>query len=227
MCIRAGAPLPCNRPPVASREARLWRNCTFRPLGRLVRQRSPGRSHAVFALLSPLLRLAVVVCLTASLVFARPPAGADVNARQLTAATIVSLLRLVVWRTPATGPLTVTVVGDAALAEALRDAAHGQRVDGRVVTVSKVDALLDVRSPWPAVVVLASSQRATAATAARLLEPQGVLTVGDGDGMSQAGLVLGVYVAGDRMRFDANTGAAARAGLTLSSHLLRLARIVG
>ena len=45
--------------------------------------------------------------------------------------------------------------------------------------------------------------------------------------MGKAGMVIGVYVDGDRIRFDANTGAAARAGLTLSSRLLRLARIVG
>jgi 20S proteasome alpha/beta subunit len=77
------------------------------------------------------------------------------------------------------------------------------------------------------VVVLAASQRASAPALIRSVEPKGVLTIGDGEGMGQAGLVIGVYVDGDRIRFDANTAAAARAGLSLSSHLLRLARIVG
>ena len=154
----------------------------------------------------------------------------DVNARQLTAATIVSLLRLVSWRAAdaAAPPLTVTVVGDAVLAQALREAVQGQRVDGRPVVIAVASTVAEAAATrGPAVVVLASSHLREAATAARLLEARGVLTIGEGGGMSEAGLVLGVYLSGDRIRFDANTAAASRAGLTLSSHLLRLARIVG
>lgn len=169
----------------------------------------------------------MVLWTTAALALAGPPSAADVNARQLTAATIVSMLRLVSWRPPAAGTLTVTVVGDTALADALGDASRGQRIDGRPLVVLQAASVTEVRDPWPSAVVLAASQRPTASTAARLLEPRGVLTIGEGDGMGQAGLVLGVYVTGDRIRFDANTGAASRAGLTLSSRLLRLARIVG
>lgn len=181
------------------------------------------------ALLCRLLSIVSLATLTVPLALAAPPSSVDVNARQITAATIVSLLRLVTWRQtlPAQAPLPVAVVGDAALADALREAADGQRVDGRTLLVIHVRTVLQVRDPWPSVVVLAASQRDTATTAARVLEPRGVLTIGEGDGMGQAGLVLGVYIAGDRVRFDANTGAASRAGLTLSSHLLRLARIVG
>ena len=75
--------------------------------------------------------------------------------------------------------------------------------------------------------VLAESQRASAQALSRTVEQKPVLTIGEGEGMGRAGLVIGVYVDGDRIRFDANTGAASRAGLALSSHLLRLARIVG
>lgn len=174
-----------------------------------------------------LLRTATVLWATAALALAGAPPAADVSPRQLTAATIVSMLRLVTWRAAAGSTLTLTVVGDPTLADALRDASHGQRIDGRTLVVRQAASVTEVREPWPSVVVLAASQRPAASTAVRLLEPRGVLTIGEGEGMGQAGLVIGVYVAGDRIRFDANTGAAARAGLTLSSHLLRLSRIVG
>ncbi|HTV02062.1 MAG TPA: YfiR family protein [Luteitalea sp.] len=155
--------------------------------------------------------------------------AADVDARQLKAATIVSMLRYVTWRTPAAGsaPLNVAVVGDSALAGALRDAAAGQTVDGRPLVVTTIVAPAQLPEPTPVVVVLSASQRTAAAGVARALEQRHVLTIGDGEGMSEAGLVIGVYVDGNRIRFDANTGAASRAGLTLSSRLLRLARIVG
>jgi hypothetical protein len=65
--------------------------------------------------------------------------------------------------------------------------------------------------------------------AAILRETEGrpVLTIGDTDGFAQAGVILNLYTFDQRVRIEANTTAAARAGLRLSSQLLRLARIVG
>lgn len=155
----------------------------------------------------------------------------DVGERQLKAEMIVRMLRLVSWRAGAApegaSALSVVVVGDAALADALRDAAQGQRVDGRALAVTGAGSLAQLPAAPPPVVVLAASQRAAAPALIRAVEPKGVLTIGEGEDMGRAGLVIGVYVDGDRIRFDANTGAAVRAGVTLSSHLLRLARIVG
>lgn len=153
----------------------------------------------------------------------------DVSERQLKAEMIVRMLRLVGWPAPASPatPLAVTVIGDSALAEALRTAAAGQRVEGRVLVVAQVPTLAQLPASPSPVVVLAASQRASAPALSRALDQQAVLTIGEGEGMGVAGLVIGVYVDGDRIRFDANTGAASRAGLSLSSHLLRLARIVG
>ena len=141
---------------------------------------------------------------------------------------IVRMLRLVEW--PAAGGTTtlgLTVIGDGALAEALKAASAGQRVDGRPLVVAQVPTLAQLPVAPPPVVVLSASQRGSAQALSRTLEQQPVLTIGEGEGMGRAGLVIGVYVDGDRIRFDANTGAASRAGLSLSSHLLRLARIVG
>jgi hypothetical protein len=54
------------------------------------------------------------------------------------------------------------------------------------------------------------------------------VTVGDTPGFGEAGVMLNLYVSNDRrVRFEANTSAAARAGIRLHSQLLRLARIVG
>ncbi len=153
----------------------------------------------------------------------------DVGERQLKAEMIVRMLRLVTWSPPgpAASPLALTVIGDGALAEALRTASTGQRVDGRLLVVAHVPTLAHLPGAPPPVVVLTASQRGSAQALTRALDHKGVLTIGEGEGMGQAGLVIGVYVDGDRIRFDANTGAASRAGLSLSSHLLRLARIVG
>ena len=81
------------------------------------------------------------------------PDGRDVGERQLKAEMIVRMLRLVTWARPgaraAALPLTLTVVGDAALADALRDASAGQRVDGRPLVVAQVPTLAHLPSPPP------------------------------------------------------------------------------
>ncbi len=53
-----------------------------------------------------------------------------------------------------------------------------------------------------------------------------VLTVGDGEGYGAAGLIVNFYFEQDKVRFEINPGAAGRAGLNVSSQVLRLARIV-
>lgn len=152
----------------------------------------------------------------------------EVSERQLKAEMIVRMLRLVAWPAAGSAPsLALTVIGDDALADALKAASAGQRVDGRPLVVAQVPTLAQLPVAPPPIVVLAASQRGSAHALSRSLEQKPVLTIGEGEGMGRAGLVIGVYVDGDRIRFDANTGAASRAGLSLSSHLLRLARIVG
>lgn len=152
----------------------------------------------------------------------------EVGERQLKAEMIVRMLRLVEWPSAgSTAAIGLTVIGDPGLAEALRAASSGQRVAGRALVVAQVPTLAQLPVAPPSVVVLAASQRSSAQALSRTLEQKPVLTIGEGEGMGRAGLVIGVYVDGDRIRFDANTGAASRAGLSLSSHLLRLARIVG
>jgi hypothetical protein len=53
-----------------------------------------------------------------------------------------------------------------------------------------------------------------------------VLTVGDGEGFAAGGGIIGLFVEGDKLRFEINQDAAQRAGLKLSSQLLKLARLV-
>jgi hypothetical protein len=53
-----------------------------------------------------------------------------------------------------------------------------------------------------------------------------VMTVGDAEGFAAAGGIVGLYVDGEKVRFEINADAAQRANLHLSSQLLKLARIV-
>jgi hypothetical protein len=54
-----------------------------------------------------------------------------------------------------------------------------------------------------------------------------VLTIGDTEGFTQRGLMVNFYMENNRVLFEINPNAAMRAGLKISSALLRIARIVG
>lgn len=53
-----------------------------------------------------------------------------------------------------------------------------------------------------------------------------LLTVGDSEGLAQAGVLLNLYFEGPHLRFEVNTDAIKRSGLKFSSRLLKLARTV-
>ncbi len=53
-----------------------------------------------------------------------------------------------------------------------------------------------------------------------------ILTVADRPGRAEAGVMINLFVADDRIGFEVNESAAVEAGLELSSRLLRLARLV-
>lgn len=74
------------------------------------------------------------------------------------------------------------------------------------------------------VLVVAGRQKSSELT--RSVRNAPVLTVGDGDAFATSGGIIGLYVDGEKVRFEVNQDAAQRAGLKLSSQLLRLARLV-
>lgn len=142
---------------------------------------------------------------------------------EVRATTIARMLRFVEWNTKAPGAdIRVAVVGNEDLSAALREACAALQPGGRTVTVvdvPTVQALADVKA---SVVVLGQDSAALA----RRLSEQGVVTVGDGGCPENTALALNIRSEGDRYRLQANPTAAARAGVVLSSRLLRLAQIV-
>jgi len=74
------------------------------------------------------------------------------------------------------------------------------------------------------VLVIAGRTRMAEWTRGIRLAP--VLTVGDGEGFAANAGLIGLYADGDKLRFEINQEAAQRAGLKLSSQLLKLARLV-
>lgn len=178
------------------------------------------------------LRRAIVGCLCALSVVATASQGIlhaqAADPRQVKAEFVVSFLSFVDWpaakTTASSGQLVVAVLGDPEFANLVRQAASRRQMAGRPVSVMTVQRPEAAREAH--VAFIASSEAKRLPAILRTLATAPVLTVGDTDGFAQEGVAINLYTFDKRIRIEVNTTAAERAGVRLSSNLLRLARIV-
>jgi hypothetical protein len=124
---------------------------------------------------------------------------------------------------PAGAPIVSCIVSDDGLAAALSERVRGQSINGH---------LLDVQRPqdsaiWHACHLLFIAAADTRRSAGGLagIRTLPVLTVSDGNGFSQAGGIIELYIENRLMRFRINVDALKLSGMHLSSRLLGLANI--
>jgi len=169
----------------------------------------------------------VLIALVAALLATRGgAAGQAVTQPALRAAFLYNFAKFTEWPTdgaPA-GPLRLCVVDDNAVEGALGELVGSSLINGRAVTVSRGASGSRLRSCN----VLYLGEVASDRAAAIIDELQGapVLTVSNGDDFVRGGGMVGLFVEDGRMRFAINPDAAQRAGVRLSSRLLKLAKIL-
>lgn len=76
------------------------------------------------------------------------------------------------------------------------------------------------------VIFISSSEKDNLDQILKLLTGSNILTISDTDGFAQRGVIINFYLKKDKVRFEINVDAAKRAGLKISSKLLRLAKRV-
>jgi hypothetical protein len=178
-----------------------------------------------------LLRLGLVAAVGLSLlaVDASTLRAGQASELEVKAAFLLNFLKFVEWpadrSSDPAAAFVIAVMGEDALGATLRRATSGKTIGVRPVRVQFAARTSDVLNAH--LVFIAASEQRQLPAILRELEGRGVLTVGDTPGFAESGVVLNLVTQDQRVRFEANTAAAARARLRLSSHLLRIARIVG
>jgi len=119
-------------------------------------------------------------------------------------------------------PFRICVQGDDPFGPDLEPAPK-KRVNGRSVVVQRGTG--DDPLAGCHVVFIAVSEAPRLARALSRFGP-GVLTVSDIPGFAERGGTIGFVMERERVRFEINTDAAQRAGLKISSKLLKLAKVV-
>jgi hypothetical protein len=147
-------------------------------------------------------------------------AGADEN--KLKAAFVYRFATLTTWPESAfpsdAGSACIAVVGEDVLVEALRDVVDGKRIQGHPIEVKAAPSPRQARECQ--VAFFGASVGADLAEGSR---SAGLLTIGDGSSFLSQGGMIRLVRDGRKFRFEINRDAASRAGLQISSKLLRLA----
>lgn len=158
---------------------------------------------------------------------AAPPDGP--TEYEVKAAFLYNFARFVEWPArafpDAAAPVVIGIVGDDPFGDALDKAVSGRTVHNRPIVVKRLSESDDLKG-CHVLFVAASDERRRLAVLSRV-EAASVLTVGEVGGFSRAGGIIGFYLDQQKVRFEINVRAAERAGLSISSLLLSLARIVG
>ena len=147
---------------------------------------------------------------------------------QVKAAFLYHFAQLVEWPALEDGvPFEVGVLGDDVFGPALEQAFQGKRVHERPLRVRRYASLRVLQRP-PQVLFVAGDDTGAAERVQRALGSAPVLTVGEAEGFAERGGMIGFRLTSDgRVAFDINLRRVDRAGLRMSSQLLKLARIVG
>jgi hypothetical protein len=169
------------------------------------------------------LRALIALLLTAVPVLPAPAHAQDVPLEyRVKAAYLFNFVKFVEWpAAAAAGPLTICVAGRNVFGDVLADTVSGETLDGRPLAVRVI------LEPDPGCHILFVPRGAAVTAYLRSSRGLPMLTVGESpDFLAQGGLVNFVLEGGN-VRFEIAVEAAERAGLRISSRLLRLARDAG
>jgi hypothetical protein len=139
------------------------------------------------------------------------------------AAFVYNFAKFVEWQTPTAvnaPDVKICVAGvDGELAASMTGL-EGKPVQARTVSIRREPKVGDLDACQ---ILLVGAGARSLAEASR--GKSGLLTVSDMKGFAAAGGVIELFAEDGRMRFEINLGAAQRAGLRISSQLLKLARV--
>lgn len=148
---------------------------------------------------------------------------------QVKAAYILNFAKFVEWPTTAfasaDAPVVIGVYGQDPFGDALDGTIRDKKLGGRPLVIRRATNMADLRTSH--IVFVKAGPHETLPALLAQLQGASVLTVGENERFIESGGVVRFDVADGRVGFTIDIGAAGRAQLTISSQLLRLAKVTG
>lgn len=177
-----------------------------------------GKGHAFFTAIAACF-FSIVLC-----AHAQPASAPEYEVK---AAFIYNFAKFVEWPEGAfsTGDsdMVLCVANEIPFGKAL-ESIRGKTVKGRRIVVRQYKDVEDIAACH--ILFIGSSERKRLGQILEAVKGRSILTVGDEQGFAQQGGIINFIIAENKVSFEINLDAARRAGLEISSKLLRLAEIV-
>jgi len=170
--------------------------------------------------------IAVLLLLAFGLRLPTAACAAQSEESQLKAVFVLNFAKLTEWPADAradSSPFTIAILGktpSAAFISMLKE----QTVHGAHVTVKHVDSVRQAKDSH--LLYISDTERQRLPGILKELQQISILTVSDIPGFSEAGGMIGLVPVQNRLSFEVNLAAARKARLTLSSQLLKLAKVL-
>ena len=146
---------------------------------------------------------------------------------EIKAAYLYNFINYINWPAdalpPAGGTITIGIVGESPFGPAL-DPLNGKDVKGRLLAVKQVESLEDIEQCQ--IVFICPSEKSRFPQMLQQLKDTRVLTVSETEGFAEQGGIINFISERNKVRFEINLDAARRKDLTISSELLKLAKLV-
>jgi hypothetical protein len=185
--------------------------------------RDGGKRRAVRARLAVVAVVCVIlVSLLSTAAFSAP------GEYELKAAFLFNFANYVEWPSHVTadsgGTFVIGVYGDDPFGNVLDQTVSGKMVNGRKVEVKRFSSVRELKPCH--VLFISSSEGGHMGRILSATKDWHCLTVGEADGFARNGGIIGFFLEDKKVRFEINPDEAHRNGLTVSSKLLKLARVV-
>jgi hypothetical protein len=152
--------------------------------------------------------------------------GADAEAEdELKSVIVKNFLRYSTWpeTVPANGPITVGVLGRSSFAQILHGLLDGKSVNGRMVQTIELKSSSE--SHRCHLIYVASDKNSEIKQALQSASSNHTLTIGEADKFLEYGGAVNLLLIDGHMGFEVSLEALDRAGIEISSKLLRLGQI--
>jgi hypothetical protein len=146
---------------------------------------------------------------------------------EIKAAFLYNFIRYIDWPSDATvapgGIFTIGIVGDTPVGPVFSPL-NKKQIKGCTVVVKEVSSAKDLEDCQ--VVFICASEKARVTQILGELKDSRALTVSEINGFAEQGGIINFFSERNKVRFEINPEAAHRLGLTISSDLLKLAKLV-
>jgi len=170
------------------------------------------RTKARGSLRLALVSLAAALCL-----------GATDPEDELKSATVLTFIRHSEWRRGAAGPINVAAAGRPAMINTLRRTLEGRIANGRAIHVMGAAPSADLRACH--VLYVATENNKEVAQLLGELRAPNALTIGESRKFLELGGAVNLLMVDGHMSFEVSRDALERAGVAISSTLLRYGQV--